>query len=91
MNQSENATCFFNSLPIAGKNGTLKSFGKQSDLAGNFSAKTGSMTGVRSYSGILKRQDGTPVAISLIINNYSCHTKLLNEELKILLVNLARK
>jgi len=49
------------------------------------------MTGVRSYSGILKRQDGTPVAISLIINNYSCHTKLLNEELKTLLVNLARK
>jgi len=91
MNRIENATCFFNSLPIAGKNGTLKSFGKQSDLAGNFSAKTGSMTGVRSYSGILKRQDGTPVAISLIINNYSCHTKLLNEELKILLVNLARK
>ncbi|WP_164977386.1 D-alanyl-D-alanine carboxypeptidase/D-alanyl-D-alanine endopeptidase [Ancylomarina salipaludis] len=89
MNRSENATSFFNSLPIAGQNGTLKSFGKQSDLAGNFMAKTGSMTGVRSYSGILKRQNGTQLAISLIINNYSCCTQLLNEELKTLLVNLA--
>ncbi|MCZ4694298.1 D-alanyl-D-alanine carboxypeptidase/D-alanyl-D-alanine-endopeptidase [Ancylomarina euxinus] len=90
MNKSENAEIFFNSLPIAGKNGTLKSFGQQSDLAGNFKAKTGSMTGVRSYSGLLTKKNGQQIAISLIINNYSCSTKLLNESLESLLIELSQ-
>ncbi|MGZ2370729.1 D-alanyl-D-alanine carboxypeptidase/D-alanyl-D-alanine endopeptidase [Ancylomarina sp. YFZ004] len=91
MNKSENAKTFFNSLSIAGKNGTLKSFGKQSILAGNFKAKTGSMTGVRSYSGLLTKKDGQQIAISLIINNYSCSSKIISEKYKDLLINLASK
>jgi len=78
MNKSENAKVFFKSLPVAGKNGTLKNFGKQSPLINKFKAKTGSMTGVRSYSGILTKNDGKQVGISLIVNNYSCNTKTLN-------------
>lgn len=88
MYKNENSEAFFNSLPIAGKNGTLKSFGKQSVLAGNFKAKTGSMTGVRSYSGILTPKDGQQIAISLIINNYSCSSKELNKKLEELLIEL---
>ena len=90
MNKSKNAEIFFKSLPIAGKNGTLKSFGKQSDLTGNFKAKTGSMTGVRSYSGLLIKKDGQQIAISLIINNYSCSSKLLNESLEAMFIELAQ-
>jgi len=88
MNKSKNTKAFFNSLSIAGKNGTLKSFGRQSELAGNFKAKTGSMTGVRSYSGVLTKKDGQQIAISLIINNYTCNNNILIEKYKELLTQL---
>jgi len=91
MNKSENSEVFYNSLPVAGKNGTLKNFGKQSLLAGNFRAKTGSMTGVRSYSGLLTKKNGEQIAISLIINNYSCSSKLLNDRLTKMLLELSNR
>lgn len=90
MNKSENTKSFFNSLSIAGKNGTLRSFGRQSELAGNFKAKTGSMTGVRSYSGILSKPNGQQLAISLIINNYACNSKLLSEKTIAMLLELTK-
>ncbi len=89
MNKSKNAKVFFNSLAIAGQNGTLKSFGRLSKLAGNFKAKTGSMTGVRSYSGLLTKKDGQQIAISFIINNYTCSHKVLLDKYKTLLMQLA--
>lgn len=89
MNKSKNAKVFFNSLAVAGQNGTLKSFGRLSKLAGNFKAKTGSMTGVRSYSGLLTKKDGQQVAISFIINNYTCSHKVLVGKYKTLLMQLA--
>lgn len=90
MNKSENAKAFFDSLPIAGKNGTLKNFGKQSLLANKFRAKTGSMTGVRSYSGILTKPNGQQLAISLIFNNYACSSKFLSEKTITMLVELTK-
>lgn len=91
MNKSENAKAFFNSLPVAGKNGTLKNFGKQSPLINKFKAKTGSMTGVRSYSGILTKNDGKQVFISFIINNYSCTSKLISKQFKDLLLEISNR
>lgn len=88
MNKSENSEPFFNSLPTAGKNGTLKNFGKQSRLANNFKAKTGSMTAVRSYSGILTKSNGRQIAISFIINNYTCTSRELSKSFKDLLINI---
>jgi len=89
MSNSNNSQAFFNSLPIAGENGTLKHFGKHTKLAGNFRAKTGSMTGVRSYSGLLTKKNGEKIVISLIINNYSCSVKEFNKKLEELLIELA--
>jgi len=89
MNKSENSDVFYNSLPIAGKNGTLKNFGKQSTLANNFRAKTGSMTGVRSYSGMLTKSNGKQIAISFIINNYTCTSRELSKKFKDLLIEIS--
>ena len=91
MNKSNNSDAFFNSLPIAGKNGTLKNFGKQSPLAGNLKAKTGSMTSVRSYSGILSKPNGQQIAISFIINNYTCKSREVSKQFKNLLLELSNK
>ena len=89
MNKSVNSDVFFNSLPIAGKNGTLKNFGKQSLLANKFKAKTGSMMGVRSYSGILNKSNGEKIAISFIINNYTCTSKKLSKMFEDLLIEIS--
>ena len=42
---------FLNSLPIAGVSGTLKYLGDGTSIEGNFIGKSGSMSGVRCYSG----------------------------------------
>jgi len=58
---------FRNSLPTAGKSGTVKSFLKNSSL--NVRCKSGSMQGVRSYAGYVKTKLGRKFAFSVIINN----------------------
>tara|TARA_R110001583_G_scaffold11547_2_gene51974 strand:- start:23683 stop:25110 length:1428 start_codon:yes stop_codon:yes gene_type:complete len=90
MNKSVNSVAFLNSLPIAGKNGTLKNFGKNSLLAGTFKAKSGSMTAVRSYSGVLTKPNGQQLAISLIVNNYTCTSIQLYHKVKAMLVELVK-
>ncbi|PKQ65538.1 D-alanyl-D-alanine carboxypeptidase/D-alanyl-D-alanine-endopeptidase [Labilibaculum filiforme] len=88
MYRSKYAGEFTSSLPVAGKSGTLKSFGKNSNLLGNWKAKTGSMTGVRTYCGYLQTKNGKEFAVTILINNYSCSTSTINNKLLILLNQL---
>jgi serine-type D-Ala-D-Ala carboxypeptidase/endopeptidase (penicillin-binding protein 4) len=61
---------FFNSLPLSGKQGSLKSFGKGTGLENNMRAKTGYIEKVRAYSGQFKNKDGDDILFSIIINKY---------------------
>nr|WP_320118456.1 D-alanyl-D-alanine carboxypeptidase/D-alanyl-D-alanine-endopeptidase [uncultured Marinifilum sp.] len=88
MYNSSNKKIFIESLPIAGKSGTLKSFGKNTSIELNWKAKTGSMTGVRSYCGYLKSSSGKTYSISLIINNYKCSSSELKNKVVNLLINI---
>ena len=47
--------CILGSLPVAGISGTLKYIGKKTAIEGNFIGKSGSMGGVRCYTGYLKK------------------------------------
>ena len=58
MYHSPNRDDFFNSLPVAGQSGTLKSAFKGSKLENNLCGKTGSMTRVKSLTGIFTRPNG---------------------------------
>jgi serine-type D-Ala-D-Ala carboxypeptidase/endopeptidase (penicillin-binding protein 4) len=62
---------FYNSLPVAGVSGSLRSLGKGTALENNFRAKSGYITRVRSYAGYLKTRAGKDVCVSLIINNFN--------------------
>jgi serine-type D-Ala-D-Ala carboxypeptidase/endopeptidase (penicillin-binding protein 4) len=62
---------FRESLPIAGKDGTLKDRMKGSCAEGNLRGKTGNMSGVSALSGYLGSADGEPLAFSIIIQNYA--------------------
>lgn len=68
---------FFSSLPVAGKEGTLKFHFNDPVFENSMRAKSGSMTRVRSYAGFLKARSGKELIFSIIINNYSCTSQKL--------------
>jgi D-alanyl-D-alanine carboxypeptidase/D-alanyl-D-alanine-endopeptidase (penicillin-binding protein 4) len=88
MYHSKYSNEFISSLPVSGSSGTLKTFGRNSDLQGNWKAKTGSMTGVRTYCGYLKTKSGKEYAVTILINNYYCSSSVVNNKLLILLNQL---
>ena len=67
---SPNREVFFNSLPVAGKSGTLQFAFKDSKLENNLKAKTGSMSRVKSMAGIFTNQSGKKVIFAIILNNF---------------------
>ena len=66
---SKNKEVFIKSLPIAGTNGTMV-FYRSPELKGNLLAKTGSMTGVRSFAGYMKTASGRKIAFTFIVNHF---------------------
>ncbi|HSR16541.1 MAG TPA: D-alanyl-D-alanine carboxypeptidase/D-alanyl-D-alanine-endopeptidase [Ignavibacteriaceae bacterium] len=74
--QSKNFVPFFNSLPIAGVDGTLGDRLKNSSLVGKVRAKTGYLESVRSLSGYAYTGDNEPVSFSIIVNNFNVPIKL---------------
>ena len=58
---------FFNSLPVAGKNGTISK--RMKDIAGQVFAKTGYIHGVRSLSGYIHTRENKWLAFSIIFNH----------------------
>lgn len=57
---------FVGSLPVAGRDGTLKS--RQRGIAGRVRAKTGLLTGVVGLAGYIHREDGRVWVFSLMYN-----------------------
>lgn len=66
---------FYNSLPIAGKNGSMTNVGKGTFIENNMRAKTGYINRVRSYCGYVKTKSGKELAFSILMNNYTCSAK----------------
>lgn len=67
---SNNSSVFFNSLPKAGQEGTLRNFMSKTKYAGKISAKSGSIGGVQCYSGYLV--DGNKrYAFTIMVNKFN--------------------
>lgn len=73
---------FKNSLPIAGKSGTLKTIAVNSAATGKVFAKSGSMSKVRSYSGYVQTKSGDLLAFCIIMNNYTCSSVEIKSKLE---------
>jgi D-alanyl-D-alanine carboxypeptidase/D-alanyl-D-alanine-endopeptidase (penicillin-binding protein 4) len=67
---------FYNSLPIAGVDGTLGERMNKTKAQNKVRAKTGFLEYVRSLSGYAFTADNEPVAFSLIVNNFNVPVKL---------------
>lgn len=69
-NKSKNLKVFFDSLPKAGKDGTLRNFMRGTKYEGKISAKSGSIAGVHCYSGYLI--DGhKQYAFTVMVNKFN--------------------
>ena len=61
---------FFDSLPIAGIDGTLENRMRRGRAFDNVHAKTGTLSGVSNLSGYLKSSNNHDIAFSIFIQNY---------------------
>ncbi|MEL6458507.1 MAG: D-alanyl-D-alanine carboxypeptidase [Cyanobacteria bacterium J06641_2] len=59
---------FYNSLAIAGVNGTLRNRFRNTPLKGKLHGKTGTLRGVRTLSGYLENTDYGTIAFSVMVN-----------------------
>jgi D-alanyl-D-alanine carboxypeptidase/D-alanyl-D-alanine-endopeptidase (penicillin-binding protein 4) len=64
---------FYDALPIAGVDGSLRNRMKGTAAAGKIHAKTGSVANVRSLSGYALTADGHTLLFSLLANNWLTH------------------
>jgi len=62
---------YYNAMPIAGVDGTLKDRMKGTPAEGNVHAKTGSIGGARSLSGYVTSADGERLIFSILANNWT--------------------
>lgn len=79
------------SLSVAGVNGTLEKRFSNTIVEGNFSGKTGTLTGVSALSGYLKTPNSQPLIVSIVINNNVGKSSTLREvmdEIVVLLTQL---
>jgi serine-type D-Ala-D-Ala carboxypeptidase/endopeptidase (penicillin-binding protein 4) len=71
---------FYNSFPVAGESGSVSSRFRKGAAKGNLRAKSGTLEGVKGFSGYATTASGRELAYSLIVNNYSgTHNDLMKE------------
>lgn len=63
-------TAWMDSLPIGGRDGTLRNRFTHAPTLGNVRAKTGTLRQVTSLAGYLTNSVGEPLIFSILVNNY---------------------
>jgi len=84
---------FYDSLPIAGIDGTLRNKMKNGPAEGYIRAKTGTVGHVRNLSGYVESESGEILLFSFLVNNYLLPTPSINnlqERIGVSLVNFER-
>jgi serine-type D-Ala-D-Ala carboxypeptidase/endopeptidase (penicillin-binding protein 4) len=80
---------FAESLPVAGRDGTLSNRMKATPAEGNARAKTGSMTGVRTIAGYVTSADSEPLVFSIMANNFETPPLTVTNAADAIVVRLA--
>lgn len=86
--RSVNKDVFFRSLPVAGENGTLKSFLLKTPLQGKVHAKSGTISRVKSYAGYIDTK-GKQLVFALLINNPNGSSKAVTKKMEEFLLQLS--
>jgi serine-type D-Ala-D-Ala carboxypeptidase/endopeptidase (penicillin-binding protein 4) len=75
-------TEYYNSLPEAGKNGTLRNVFRDSVFEGKVRAKSGTILRVKSYAGYFTAISGNEMIFSIIVNNYNGSSSYVVEHIE---------
>jgi D-alanyl-D-alanine carboxypeptidase/D-alanyl-D-alanine-endopeptidase (penicillin-binding protein 4) len=70
---------FYESLPIAGIDGTLQQRMKGTPAEGNLRAKTGTISAVSSLSGYVRTLDDEQLVFSMFMQNFIYPTRLYQQ------------
>lgn len=79
---------FRESLPVAGRNGTVSNFLRNSRLAGRASLKTGTLKSAVNYAGYVQGSDNRTYAVCILVNNASAPRRILRKDIEKLLLSL---
>ena len=80
---------YLDTLPVAGRAGTLSARMKGTAADGNVQAKTGSFSNARAVAGFVRTADGEPLAFSIIANNYGAPADTIDRVTDAIIVSLA--
>lgn len=81
---------FYESLPEAGRSGSLKNALKGTAAEGRLRAKSGTLERVRAYSGYATARDGRLLAFSVIANNYAGSGGAMRQKMERFMLELCR-
>ncbi len=77
MYKSKNYNAFLQTLPVAGENGTLRGFCRNTSLQGNVQAKSGTTSRIKSYAGYFTLPNGDKAAFAVLVNNANAKSKVV--------------
>jgi len=69
---------FVATLPVAGRDGTIRTRMKNTRAEANAIAKTGSIANVRTLSGFVRTRDGETMAFSILANSFTIPAATVN-------------
>ena len=62
---------FYETIPIVGQTGTVRTLARGTAAAGNIRAKSGSIEGVRAYAGYFTAADGERMSFCVLVNKFT--------------------
>ena len=71
MRKDPNFQLYYDAMPVAGVNGTIRNRMKGTSAQGNVHAKTGTLQHAISLSGYVTTADGDPLIFSVLCNNFT--------------------
>jgi D-alanyl-D-alanine carboxypeptidase/D-alanyl-D-alanine-endopeptidase (penicillin-binding protein 4) len=75
MRRHPSFSVFYDALPVAGTDGTIRNRMKGTPAEGNVRAKTGTLDKARALSGYVTTADGRQLLFSFLANNYTVRTR----------------
>jgi len=74
------------SIPVAGRSGSMRGYLKGTAAEGRLAAKSGSLGAVRAYAGYASRKDGRELAFAVMVNNFTVESKVVRRKMHDLLL-----
>jgi D-alanyl-D-alanine carboxypeptidase/D-alanyl-D-alanine-endopeptidase (penicillin-binding protein 4) len=90
MRRGPHAQLYYDALPVAGVDGTLRGRMRSTTGEANVRGKTGTLSNVRSLSGYVTTADGRMLIFSVLCNNYLVPTAYITRVQDTIAVRLSR-